>query len=158
MRDEANAILRIGSYGATTEGFNGTIDEVAVWNISLSADTIAEHAGIKVLDSSQYGNNGTRQPAAVQGNATNFTDAKFGKGLVFDGIDDYVNVSHSNSLNIAGTEISLEAWFKLDSIDGAEQPRIIAKGNNAIWNLFIYPTTRELSLGIRGDDTKCLLQ
>src|SRR3989338_10799897 len=51
--------VHIGGYDAGTNFFSGTIDEPAIWNISLSADKIAEHAGAKVLDYSSYGNNGT---------------------------------------------------------------------------------------------------
>lgn len=51
-------------------------------------------------------NNGTveGEPEIVEG--------KIGECLQFDGIDDFVTIPHSESLDIGGVEFSLEAWVK----------------------------------------------
>lgn len=36
--------------------------------------------------------------------------------LHFDGVDDYVNIPNSNSLDIPGNKITLEAWIKLEQL------------------------------------------
>jgi len=40
-------------------------------------------------------------------------------GLDFDGSNDYVTVSNSSSLQIS-TDITLEAWVKLDNLSGSK--------------------------------------
>ncbi len=88
--------------------FNGTIDEVAVWNTSLGSDAIAEHAGVKVRDYSNYGNNGTRR-----GNVTfNASDAKFGRAMYFDGIDDFVNVTRNSVYDFTNEIYTIEIWAR----------------------------------------------
>ena len=61
-----------------------------------------------VVDSSEYGNNGT-----VYG-ATTGVSGKFGNALLFDGEDDYVEVLDKPSLDIT-EDLTIEAWVKCDS-------------------------------------------
>jgi hypothetical protein len=63
-----------------------------------------EGTGITAYDSSGNANHGT-----VYGGAM-WTDGKAGKALEFDGVDDYVGVPDSNSLDITG-KITVEAWI-----------------------------------------------
>ncbi len=108
IKDDTTKVL-IGSYNNAV--FNGTIDEVAIWNTSLSADKVAEHAGAKVVDHSQYGNNGTRKFNSTSDFGRNYTDGKFGKGLVFDGVNDLVNVT-SFPNNVFNKTYAVELWVK----------------------------------------------
>ncbi|MCD6155065.1 MAG: LamG domain-containing protein [Candidatus Verstraetearchaeota archaeon] len=62
-----------------------------------------EGSGSKVYDSSFYNNHGTINGAV-------WVNGKFGKALEFDGVDDYVEVPHSESLNITD-EITFLAWI-----------------------------------------------
>ncbi|MCK4348653.1 MAG: LamG domain-containing protein, partial [Thermoplasmatales archaeon] len=48
---------------------------------------------------------------------TDWVDGKIGSALDFDGIDDYVEVPDSASLDIT-EEITIEAWVKPDSVSG----------------------------------------
>ena len=119
---DSNQPIFIGSHysdngGGIDEFTNGMLDEVALWNTSLSADKIAEHAGAKIVDYSQYGNNGTRVFNASPSFGQNFTDGKFSKALVFDGVNDYVNVSNSSFPNIGTTtdNYAVELWLKTSS-------------------------------------------
>ncbi|MFH1917685.1 MAG: right-handed parallel beta-helix repeat-containing protein, partial [Nanoarchaeota archaeon] len=61
-----------------------------------------------VKDLSGYGNNGT-----ISGSVWNST-GKYGGAFEFDGVDDWINVSDSNSLDIS-EEISVGAWVKLEN-------------------------------------------
>jgi len=76
-----------------------------------------EGASNMAYDSSKYGNNGTIHGAT-------WTTGKFGSALEFDGVDDYVEVPDSDSLNITDA-ITIEAWVKILNLDTAN--RIVAK-------------------------------
>jgi len=80
-----------------------------------------EETGSTAKDSSPYGNDGTIYGATrVRG--------IIGKALSFDGVDDYVEVPDSASLDIAD-EITVMAWVKLaEKMDG----KIVSKGRD--WN------------------------
>jgi parallel beta-helix repeat protein len=68
-----------------------------IWHFEEGTGTVA-------YDSSGNGNHGTVYGGAI------WIDGKIGKALEFDGINDYVNVPDSNSLDITG-KITLEAWI-----------------------------------------------
>lgn len=65
-----------------------------------------EGGGNKVVDQSDNGNDGT-----IQGNPA-WVEGKSGKALEFNGIDDFVEVPNSSTLNITGT-VTILAWVKL---------------------------------------------
>ena len=77
-----------------------------------------EGSGTVAYDSSGYGNNGTLYDA----NATNddgdtppqWVDGKFGKALSFDGVDDYVEVPDSASLNFGAGSFTVIEWIKVN--------------------------------------------
>jgi hypothetical protein len=79
-----------------------------------------EGSGTTAYDSSEYGNDGTlvNGPAWVGGNV--------GTALSFDGIDDYVIIPDSPSLNPAD-EITMIAWVNPGVIPQAGYRKIIAK-------------------------------
>ncbi|MCK4624992.1 MAG: carboxypeptidase regulatory-like domain-containing protein, partial [Phycisphaerae bacterium] len=64
-----------------------------------------EGKGDKLLDSSGHGNHGTIHGAM-------WTKGRVGGGLRFDGVDDYVTVPKSTSLNSISKEITLTCWIK----------------------------------------------
>jgi len=65
-----------------------------------------EGSGNIAYDSSFYNNHGTIYGAT-------WTDGKFGKALSFDGVDDWVEVSSSDTLTIPDrTELTVTAWVK----------------------------------------------
>jgi hypothetical protein len=70
--------------------------------------TMDEESGGIIQDLSQFGNHGE-----LKGGAELVDGGKFGKALALNGQDAYVEVLDSDSF--AGTEISLEAWFKTES-------------------------------------------
>lgn len=64
-----------------------------------------EGKGDRLLDDSGYGNHGTIHGAT-------WTKGIVGGGLLFDGVDDYVKVPKSASLNSIDKEITLMCWIK----------------------------------------------
>jgi prepilin-type N-terminal cleavage/methylation domain-containing protein len=88
---------------------------VGHWSFDEGAGTIA-------YDLSGYGNNGTL-------NNFNFTatsgwiTGKIGKALIFDGVDDYVNVPHNNVF-IPGQQFSVSAWVFFTSLVPAGQQQV----------------------------------
>lgn len=83
-------------------------EAVGIWAFDEGSGTI-------VLDSSNYGNNGTLTNGPVW-----TTDTPSGKGsaLSFDGVNDYVDAKNGTSLNIT-KEITIEAWAKYGTMSGS---------------------------------------
>jgi hypothetical protein len=65
-----------------------------------------EGQGKTVRDSSGNGNDGV-----INGDPE-WVEGRFGKGLKFDGVDDYISVPDSDSLDINGDQITIVAWIK----------------------------------------------
>jgi len=67
-----------------------------------------EGSGSIVYDHSRYGNNGQIVGA-------NWTQGKFGWALSFDGVDDYVNIGNTSSLQLSNSW-SVSVWFLVRSL------------------------------------------
>jgi hypothetical protein len=106
------------------ETFNGTIDDVRIYNRALSAAEIRYHynrggpvaqwkfdegSGTSAKDATDNNNDGTISGAT-------WTSGKFGSALSFDGTDDYVNISTSSSIDDAFSNITIVAWIKPNDI------------------------------------------
>jgi hypothetical protein len=70
-------------------------------------------------DYSRFGNNGSL-------NGPLWAKDRFGAVLSFDGVDDYVNVEHSDSLDL-NTEITIELWFNIHKYYILSSQGIISK-------------------------------
>src|SRR3989339_1810844 len=83
-----------------------------------------ENTGTTAGDTSGNNNNGTLSGSTLP----LWTTGKVGKGLQFDGLNSYVNIADSSSLDVTAG-ISLEAWVKSEVTDqdGATR-RIMDKG------------------------------
>jgi hypothetical protein len=75
-------------------------------------------------DYSSNDNNGSISGAS-------FTTGKFGNALYFDGINDYVQVPNTSTLNV--TRITMMAWVKRGTIAASTWPRPIGKENQYFW-------------------------
>jgi concanavalin A-like lectin/glucanase superfamily protein len=79
-----------------------------------------EASGTTTADGSGNGNPGTLTNGPVR------TTGKYGNGLSFDGVNDFVSAADSASLDLAGTG-TIEAWVKLDTLNRWHS--VIAKGD-----------------------------
>ncbi len=100
-----------------------------------------EGAGNIIKDSSGNGNHGE-----VLGNAKR-AEGKFSKGLTFDGVDDYVKVPNSDSLN-PKKEITVMAWINSSDVTKRYQ-MIVTKDDlgtvEGQWNLRFELTNANLN-------------
>jgi len=105
-----------------------------------------EGSGTEAKDSSGNGNDGTLYDGTTVCSDTpcpKWVDGKYGKGLEFDGSNDYVNVSHSESLNFGTNDFTIEAWLKAEVGSAAAVPGPISKYDEELymtgWHLYIAP-------------------
>lgn len=119
----------IGDADAGSYDWNGEIDDVRVYNKVLTSDEISDlySDGQMVLhlkmnsnatDSSGYENDGTISGAGI-------TNEGFIKqAYVFDGTNDYIEISDDPSLDVTG-DLTITAWIKKDAL--AQQGTLVSK-------------------------------
>jgi hypothetical protein len=121
----ASRMLANGSDARTvfwnsSSGANAELDRT--WESTVEDNTTGlvglwrfdEGAGNVTRDESGSGNDGVLKPSPPSDAPQWTNDSKFGKSLSFDGSDDYVNVSHSTSLNII-SDLSMAGWAYIRS-------------------------------------------
>lgn len=91
-----------------------------------------EGSGDVVSDESSYANDGilgdgTCSPGSGSCPTWSSVDCKVGNCLLFDGIDDYITVLDSDSLDVTGY-LTIELWIKMNSIGGTQF--FVEKGAN----------------------------
>lgn len=101
-----------------------TSDTVGLWHFN-------EGSGTLINDESIYNNDGV----SYSGNPPIQTDlhtpdGKFGSALIFDGLDDFANVSHSDSLNITDA-VTVQAWVKVEDTEDFND--IVNKDSYDLW-------------------------
>ena len=117
---------------------------VGFWNFNEGSVS-----GSTAYDNSTWGNDGT-----VIG-ATQTSDGKFGGAMEFDGVNDYVDVTHTPLAGIQ--DITISAWFNPEDRDGYE---IIISNANADYrialdssdNILVDVADRSISLADTGFD------
>ncbi|MBS1792510.1 MAG: hypothetical protein JSS81_01580 [Acidobacteria bacterium] len=80
-------------------------------------------------------------------NGADFATGKAGRAFNFDGIDDYVEVPHSSSLDITGA-ITMEAWFRQNAVGFGT---ILSKGDG---NCSVGTCSYDLQISETGADGK----
>jgi hypothetical protein len=135
---ETSSIFKIGT-NPWANYFDGSIDDVRIYNYARTQKQILEDMnagrpaqnkpvaywkfnegyGTTVYDSAGN-NNGTINGASW----TN--DGKFGKGLSFDGVDDYVGISNNISIN-PDSAITVSTWIKPTSL--SSEVHLVRKGS-----------------------------
>ena len=113
--------------------FKGSIDEVAIYDNTLSSEVIKQHyekytqgpiAKWKFendFNDSIDGHHGTGY------NGVTFSDGKFGKAASFDGVNDYIEVPDDDNLDFGNESFSIEFWMKLPDIP------LSGDANNEAW-------------------------
>ena len=101
-------------YSGKSDAADGA-DPTAVWDSNFGGvwHLKEDPSGTapQMLDSTANDNDGTSHNAMTSGDSV---DAKIGKGLDFDGIDDAIKIPHSTSTNLFDN-FTAEAWIKIPS-------------------------------------------
>jgi len=120
--------------GYSTYHFNGSIDDVRIWNRALSASEVTElHAESLALGLiAKYDLNTNANDSVGSNNGTLQGDAAFAADgdrtvLTLDGNGDYVDISNSESMNLS--QFTLSTWIKTGD---HKNTVLIEKGNS--WN------------------------
>ncbi|MBI4713330.1 MAG: DUF2341 domain-containing protein [Planctomycetes bacterium] len=113
----------------------------------VGAWSFSEGTGITTADASGNGNTGNL--AAAPNNPTWTAAGRFGNGLSFDGVDDYVDVPDSASLDITG-DLTIEFWVNPSL---STDHRVIAKWGTVGYRSYIVSITSAglVFLGISSD-------
>ena len=146
---DSTAPLRIGAVvnsSAGIEPFAGLIDEVEIFDRALSqteiqsivaagasgkcktgcvpppANLVSWWPGESNPKDIQDGNDGTLQGGA------GFANGKVGQAFNLDGVDDFVQIPHSNTLNPSGP-FSVDVWIRANSTQSSAQSLIVDKSH-----------------------------
>ena len=103
-----------------------------------------EGAGTTAADASGGGRNGTLS------GPTWTTDARFGRALSFDGVNDWVTVPDSAALDITGP-LTVEAWVKLRTSGAWQTVAIKEAPGNLAYGLYASSSGSPLPSGWLGD-------
>ncbi len=158
--------LRIG-VGDYPGYFNGTIDEVKIYNRALSPDEIKasyENAGPaavwhmsedswngtanEVIDSSGNDNHGTAFGGADTTSSGHTTPGGYDCGNCgsFDGDNDYVSVNEDSSLDVG--QGTWEAWIYPTSFTDHSYHTVVAKDYGTGWWFGLYQNTGRIQLWV----------
>jgi len=117
--------------------FNGSIDEVAFYTRSLTAAEIFAHYKAGRAKHANWGANGTGNSA-----------------MVFDGINDYVNLSNPATLQLSTGAKTVEMWVKLNSFPASSNIQGLfyagATGGGTGYGMAIRSTSGDLWYEIYG--------
>ena len=86
---------------------NPKTDIVGDWHFNENGGSVAYDSALEPA------NNGTIYGAT-------WTSGKYNPALSFDGVDDYVSMGNPVSLQITGSQITLEAWIKPNAFSGQQ--------------------------------------
>ncbi|EKE19915.1 MAG: hypothetical protein ACD_8C00086G0006 [uncultured bacterium] len=94
---------------------------------TVGVDNVAN--GAIIVDDSVYNNSATASNA-INGTGMAYQAGKSSQALNFDGVDDYVSIPASPSLNLTSNPVTMEAWVKTNAI-GTTQ-KIFSKGQTGL--------------------------
>src|SRR4030042_3541251 len=125
----------LGAFLTSSGYFNGSLDDVRVYNRALSPDEVKQMSesgpgpvggwkmdenvsgnGQTIVDHSGNGNNGTTDDGANNTGMDCTKQGKFGGGCELDGTDDRINAGNGTSLQV-NQIVTLEAWEKSSTSD-----------------------------------------
>ena len=167
--DSANDPLVIGIRGYDlNRAFDGTIDQVRIYNRALAADEVLALFDIDlepVIDISNglvnywkfdEGTGATAQNSSNSENAgtlingPTWTNGKIDGALNFDGVDDYVTCGDGTSLNLTGN-LTISAWINPQSFGQGGWGRIVDKGNGSTgYSMLIESSNNRLGYVVYG--------
>lgn len=129
--------LKIG--GTPSHHFDGALDDIRIYDRALTHGEVKDlHMALEIhwpLDERR----GAIAVDQIQGNTATLTngpiwaDSAIESGIIFDGIDDYLEVPYDSSLNPPG-QITVSLWFKMRA-NGSDYVDLMRHGNG--YDLFI---------------------
>ncbi|MDD5145201.1 MAG: LamG domain-containing protein, partial [Candidatus Pacebacteria bacterium] len=150
--------LIIGAWIPYNETFNGSIDEIRIYNRDLSPEEVRYHynrggpvahwkfdegSGTTTYDETNNNNDGQFLTAA---SSPTWVKGKFGSALLFDGENDYVSLGTTSDLNFTNN-FSISAWIHLKTFGDAGYGRIFSRRQDIPASGYIF---------IVNDDTNAL--
>ncbi|MCH7533404.1 MAG: DUF2341 domain-containing protein, partial [Gemmatimonadetes bacterium] len=131
-----NASISTFQGNVTSNGVTGVWDSnyKGIWHLNEDPSGSAP----QMQDATSNNNDGTSNGTMTSGDRV---DAKIGKGIDFDGSNDWIQAEDSPSLNLTGTAFTLTAWVK-STADQNDDAGIIIKGTGAY----------EIHLGVQAED------
>jgi len=163
--NSANDNLKLGAFYTGVLNFNGSIDEVRIWDRALSQSEIqAEMNSSHPVNNeglvAYYGFNDyvnatftPDQNHLTQGYASQVYDVddwaySYEPATYFDGVDDYVVIQDSPTFNMQ--DFTLSAWIYLDS-SSSERRRIISQQDGGLyWLMAVRADGFELGSSLDG--------
>ena len=127
--------LLIGRLGGGSDYFKGDMDEIRIWQGVQSMDRNAiltgNEAGLLAYYDATEGTPASNQingPLLVDktGNGNNGTFQNYGRGLNFDGVNDYISVPDADELSLLG-DFTFECWVNMTDFNGFRS--IVSKTN-----------------------------
>lgn len=125
---------RFSNTVSTTENsgyyFNGTIDEVALYNTALSAERIEAHYEAAAIPLTLTGNGDNDYLEGGTGDDTLIGDGGDDDNVLsLDGVNDYVNLN-AGIINLATADFTLEAWIKTT---GTSEAILVKNDGDTSW-------------------------
>lgn len=114
----------IGSTNNGASRFNGTIDELRIYNRSLSQAEVQAEMNSSLPISRSIASYRFEESANYVNDTHIWVNGTYGPALSFDGANDHVNVSDSNSLDLTNN-ITIAVWIYSKSY--STFPRIVSK-------------------------------
>jgi hypothetical protein len=102
--------------------------------LHLAANAQADLVGQWQFEGNLNDISGNGNDATTQGDAVIENDPERGLVAVLDGSGDYLEILHSNSLNITGDQITLASWVYFDDVSGGPEivlAKIVQEGQHS---------------------------
>jgi len=102
--------------------------------LHLAANAQADLVGQWQFEGNLNDISGNGNDATAQGDAVIENDPERGLVAVLDGSGDYLEIPHSNSLNITGDQITLTSWVYFDDVSGGPEivlAKIVQEGQHS---------------------------
>jgi hypothetical protein len=96
----------------TANPINLSLDELAMYSLNLSSDQISKLYIDKIASRVDY------------------VDSIFGKGIKFDGIDDYIEMNNTAELDFGTRDFSVCTWFKTSKLGLGKTYQIFSKSES----------------------------
>ncbi|NIO44173.1 MAG: hypothetical protein GTN36_01295, partial [Candidatus Aenigmarchaeota archaeon] len=113
--------------------FNGTIDEVRIWDRVLNETEIQKEMQSSLPVIRSVASYSFEESANYVNDTHIWVNGSYGSALSFDRIDDYVEVLDSETLSITTGELTVEAWVNLNDIP--QRGYIVTKYDDDVWAL-----------------------